>query len=110
MRRPWTGFVFTERRPSPATKRSASLISQRASVEMLHRHFFQFDAFETADVDRRRLISLGIDAFSIGMDSTGRAKAVLDDVLVEGVRAEVVFRGEQAKLLARHEPQKRSLA
>jgi hypothetical protein len=38
------------------------------------------------------------------------AKAVLDNVLVERVRADVLFRCEHVQLLARHEPQERSFA
>src|SRR5438034_8761263 len=37
-------------------------------------------------------------------------KAVLDDVLVERVGADVLFRCEQAQLGARHKPQERSFA
>jgi hypothetical protein len=38
------------------------------------------------------------------------AKAVLDNVLVERVRADVLFRREQMKLFAWHKPQERSFA
>jgi hypothetical protein len=44
------------------------------------------------------------------VNATGLAKMMLDNVLVERVRAEVLFRGEQAQLFARHKPHERSFA
>jgi len=44
------------------------------------------------------------------VNAAGLAKAVFDDVLVERVRADVLFRCEHAQLFARHKPQERPFA
>jgi hypothetical protein len=93
---------------SAATKDCASLISQRSSVEVLHRNAFQVDSFEAADIDCGDPVALWIGAFSVRVNAARRAKAVLDNVLIERVRAEVVFRCEQAQSVMRHKPKKRS--
>lgn len=87
-----------------------TLISQRPSVELLNRNALQVDSFEAANVDRGNRIALWIDAFPVRVNAASSAKAVLDHVLVERVCADVLFRAEQAQLLARHKPEKRSLA
>jgi hypothetical protein len=93
------------RRRSAATKGSASLISQRPSVEVLNRNAFEVDSFEAANIDCGHPIALWIAAFSVRVYATRLTKAVLDNVLVERVRADVLFRGEHVQLFARHKPQ-----
>jgi hypothetical protein len=88
----------------------APLISQRAPVEVLNGDFFQIDSFEAANIDRGGPAALWVRAFAVRVNAAGLAKAVLDDMLVERVRADILFRGEQAQLVARHEPQQRSFA
>jgi hypothetical protein len=83
----------------------APLISQRAPVEVLNGDFFQIDSFEAANIDRGGPAALWVRAFAVRVNAAGLAKAVLDDVLIERVRADVLFRREQAQLVARHEPQ-----
>jgi hypothetical protein len=73
-----------------------ALISQRAAVEVLNRDVFQINSFEAANIDGGGLISLWINAFSVRVNATGLAKMMLDNMLVERVRAEVLFRCEQA--------------
>jgi hypothetical protein len=92
-------------RPCAAGKTSRSLISQRSPVEALHRDVFQIDIFEAANIDRGHSIPLRINAFSVGVNAARPAKAVLDNVLVECVRADLPFRCEQAQLFAGHEPE-----
>jgi hypothetical protein len=64
---------------------------QRPSVEVLHRDAFQIDSLETANIDGGHSIALWIDAFPVGMNATRKAKAVFDNVLVEGICADVFF-------------------
>jgi hypothetical protein len=87
-----------------------SPILQRPSVEVLNWHALQINFFEAANIGRRHPITLGVDAFSIRVNAARPAKAVFDDVLAEGIRAEVSFRCAQVQLVARHKPQERSLA
>ena len=87
-----------------------SHVLQRPSVEVLNRHAFQVNSFETANIDCGHPIALWIGAFSVGVNAAGLAKTVLDNVLVERVRADVFFRCEHVQLIARHEPQERSFA
>jgi hypothetical protein len=61
---------------------------------MLHWNSIEIDFVEAAQVNRRRKIALGVGAFSVRVNAAGLAKAVLDDMLVECVSAEVFFRGE----------------
>lgn len=77
---------------------------------MLHRHFFQVDIFQAADIDRGRRVAFGIRTFGIGMDAAHWAEAVLDDVLVECMGADVFFGREQLQLVTGCEPQKGTLA
>jgi len=77
---------------------------------VLNRNAFQVDSFEAANIDCGDPIALWIDAFSVRMNAARLAKAVLDDSLVERVRADVPFRCEHVQLIARHKPQKRSFA
>jgi len=83
---------------------------QRPSVEVLNRNAFQVDSFEAANIDCRHPIAIGIGTFSVGVNAAGLAKAVFDDVLVERVRADVLFRCEHVQLFARHKPQERPFA
>ena len=71
-----------------------SHVLQRPSVEVLNRHAFQVDSFETANIDCSYPIALRIGALSVRMNATRLTKRVLDDVLVERVRADVRFRCE----------------
>jgi len=104
-------FEFSRRRrPSRATKESVSLISQRPSVEVLNRNGLEVDSFEAANIDCGDPVALWIGAFSVRVNAARPAKAVLDNALVEHVRADVLFRCEQAQLVARHKPQQRSFA
>jgi hypothetical protein len=75
---------------------------------VLNRNAFQVDSFEAANIDCGHPIALWISAFSIWVNAARLAKAVLDNVLVKRVRPDVLFRCEQAQLVARHKPQKRS--
>jgi hypothetical protein len=84
------------------------LNSQRQSVEALNRNALQVNAFEAANIDCRHPIALWIGAFSVRVNATCPAKAVLDNVLVESVRAAVLFGCEQVQPIARHKPQERS--
>ena len=61
---------------------------------MLHWNSFEIDFFEAAQIYRRHRIALGVGAFSIRVYAAGLAKAVLDDMLVECVSAEVLLRCE----------------
>jgi hypothetical protein len=81
---------------------------QRTAIEMLNRHASQVDSIEAANIDRGHRIAVGVAAFSIRMNATRSAKAMLDNVLVERVRADGLFRCEQVQVFARHKPQKRS--
>jgi hypothetical protein len=85
-----------------------SHVLQRPSVEVLNRNAFQVNSIEAANIDRAYPIALGIGAFSVRMNATRLAKTVLDNVLVEGVRADVVIRCQHAQLVPRHEPQEGS--
>jgi hypothetical protein len=97
-------------RPRAARKKSASLISQRSPVEVLNRNAIQIDSFEAANIDCGYPIAPRIGAFAVGVNAACPAKAVLDHVLVESVRADVPIRCEHAQLFAGHEPQERSFA
>jgi len=87
-------------RPDPSSKRPA--------VEMLHLNFFQVDSIETTNINCRHPIAFRIDTFAKRMDAAGRAKAMFNDMLVERVGADIVFRRNQAHLIARHKPQERA--
>jgi hypothetical protein len=87
-----------------------SHLLQRPSVEVLNRNAFQVNSFEAANIDYGHPIALGIGAFSVRVNAALLAKVVLDNVLVERVRANVLFRCAHAQLLARHKPQERSFA
>jgi hypothetical protein len=86
------------------------VFSQRSSVEVLNRNAFQVDSFQAANINCGHSIALWIGAFTVRVNATGLAKMVLDNVLVECIRAEVPIRREQAKLLARDKPHERSFA
>jgi hypothetical protein len=77
---------------------------------VLNRNAFQVDSFEAANIDCGDPITLWIDALAIRVNAARLAKAVLDNPLVERVRADVLFRREHVQLFARHKPQKRSFA
>jgi hypothetical protein len=79
-----------------------SLISQRSPVEVLNRNAVQVDSFEAANIDCGHPVALWIGAFSVRVNTARLAKAVLDNVLVERVRADVLFRCEHVQLFARH--------
>jgi hypothetical protein len=70
---------------------TAAPISQRPAVEVLNRDAFQVDSFEAANIDGAHSIALRIDAFSVRVNATRLAKAVFDDVLVEGICTDVFF-------------------
>ena len=72
---------------------------------MLNRNFLQVDAIETTNINCRRRIAFRIDTFAKRMNAAGRAKAMLDDMLVERVGGRIVFGRKQAHLIARHKPQ-----
>ena len=61
---------------------------------MLHGNCSQVNSLEATDIDGGRGLTLGINAFSEGVDAAGRAKVMLDHVLVEGIGREVFFRTE----------------
>jgi hypothetical protein len=65
---------------------------------------------EAANIDCCHRIALRINGLGIRMNATCLAEMVLDDVLVEGVRANTFLRCEQVQLIARHEPQKGAFA
>jgi hypothetical protein len=65
---------------------------------------------EAANVNCGYPIAVWIGAFAVWMNAAGLAKAVFDDVLVEGIRADVLLRCEHVQLVARHKPQERSFA
>jgi hypothetical protein len=85
-------------------------VLQGPSVEVLHRHALQVNSFKTANIDGGHPIALGIGSFSVGVNATRWAKAMLDNVLVERVRADIFVRRKHAQLVAWHKPQERSLA
>jgi hypothetical protein len=87
-----------------------SHVLQRPSVEVLNRNAFQVNSFEAANIDCGHPTALWVGAFSVRVNAARLAKTVLDDVLVERVRAEVLFRCEHVQLLARYKPQERSFA
>ena len=55
---------------------------------------------EAANIDRCHRIALRINGLGIRMNATCLAEMVLDDVLVEGVRANTFLRCEQVQLIA----------
>jgi hypothetical protein len=73
---------------------------------VLDRNLLQFYPFEAPDIDRAHPIPLRIGALSIRVNAARLAKAVLDHVPVERVRAYVVIRRKHMQLVARHKPQK----
>ena len=83
---------------------------KRPPVEVLDRHAFQIDIFQAANIDGRRRLSLGIDAFSEGVHPANRAKAVLDDVFIEGIGGQILFGAEQFHPVPRNKPHQGSLA
>jgi hypothetical protein len=85
-------------------------LSQRPPVEVLNRNAIQVNSFKAANIDGAHSIALWIGAFAVRVNATGSAKMVLDNVLVERICAEVLFRRQQAKLFARHKPHERSFA
>lgn len=60
----------------------------RLAVEVADRNLAQVNVLERADVDRRHLISLGIDAFAKRMDAALGAEMMFDDVLIERIGAQ----------------------
>jgi len=86
------------------------LVLQRSPVKMLNRNATQVNAFEAANIDGGYSIAFRIRAFPVWVNAARRAKAVLDNVLVERVCADKVFPCEQVKLCARDKPQERSFA
>ena len=59
---------------------------------MLNRKLFQINSFEAANIDRGHPIALWIGTFAVRVDAAGLAKAMLDHVLVERVRADILYR------------------
>src|SRR5688500_12545824 len=96
---------------SPAfAGRNRAIALHRAAVELLYRYGLDVEAFEAAHVDRREGRARRVGALRVGVDAAGRAKTVLEDVLIEHVGAGVGFGRAQAQLFARHEPSQRALA
>src|SRR5688572_23042544 len=93
-----------------ATATPPRVRSKRAAVEMIDMYRAQVDTLETTDVDGGRRIAFRIDALAKRVNAAARAEPVLDDVLVERVRAQSGFRRRETQLVARHEPQQRALA
>jgi hypothetical protein len=83
---------------------SGGLALQRPSVEVLNRNASQVDFFEASNIDGGDPISLWIDAFSEWMNAARKAKAVLDDVLVERVSADPLIRCKQSQLVPGDKP------
>jgi hypothetical protein len=77
---------------------------------VLNRNTCQVDFFEAANINGGDPISFWIDAFSVRVNAARPAKAVLDDVLVERVGADVLIRCKQPQLFPGDKPQKRSFA
>jgi hypothetical protein len=77
---------------------------------VLNRNVFQIDSLEAANIDCGHPVALWINAFSVRMNAARLAKAVLDNVLVERVRTNILFRCEQVQLFARYKPEERSFA
>src|SRR6266576_3953304 len=89
---------------------ASSLRSHRSTVEMFYWNGCKVNVCEAANIDRCHRIALRINGLGIRMNATCLAEMVLDDVLVEGVRANTFLRCEQVQLIARHEPQKGAFA
>jgi DNA-directed RNA polymerase subunit N (RpoN/RPB10) len=99
------GFTWPLPKAVRWMKEWTPLISQRSSVEVLNRNAFQVNSFEAANIDCGHPVAFWIGTFSVRVNATRLAKAVLDDLLVERVRADVLFRCEHVELFARHKPQ-----
>jgi ABC-type uncharacterized transport system substrate-binding protein len=63
---------------------------------VLNWNTIEIDSFETTNINCGRPVALGIDSFRVWVNAAGVAKAVLDNVLVESVRADVGFGCKQA--------------
>jgi hypothetical protein len=66
--------------------------SLRATVEVFYRNRFKVNVFEAPDIDRRHWFALWIDGLGIRMNAACLAEMVLDNVLVERVRADTLSR------------------
>ena len=75
------------------------------TIEVLYRNSRKVNVFEAANIDGRHAITRRINTFAIWMNAAGRAEAVPDNVLVEGVGTGRFFRGVQVQLLPRNKPQ-----
>ena len=74
----------------------------------MYRYGRKVDSVDAAQVDRGHAVALRVRAFAVWMDAAGGAEAMLDRMLVEGVGAGGVFRGEQGESVAGDEPEQRS--
>src|ERR1700687_486005 len=81
----------------------------RATVEVLHRNGCEVNAFKAANIDSSHGLAL-VNGLGIRMNAACPAEMVPDEMLVERIRANIFFRGEQAQVFARHEPQERAFA
>jgi hypothetical protein len=77
---------------------------------VLNRHALQVDSLKAANIDGSHPVALGIGGFPKRVNATRLAKPVLDDVLVERVRTDVLIRCQHVQLFPGDKPQERSLA
>jgi hypothetical protein len=90
--------------------RKPRAVLQGPAVEVLNRNTFQIDSVKAANIDGSYPVAFWIGAFPIRVNAARPAEAVLDDVLVERVRADVLVGREHVQLFARHKPQEGSFA
>src|SRR5689334_3463841 len=84
--------------------------SGRAAVVVLDLERLEVDPFDAAHVDGRHGLPVRSGSLAERSRAARGTEVVLDDVLVEHVRRHVLGLRPQLELLARHEPQQRSLA
>jgi hypothetical protein len=111
-------MLYGESRPASArTKGQASVQrnaglgaarSKAAAIKVPHLQRRQVDAIQATGVDSHHVFAGRSHAFTKRRASALRAEAVFDLVFVEGVGGKIGFRGEQAKILARHKPVQRA--
>ena len=61
----------------------------RFAVEVFHWNGGEINVRNASYVNRRHWLPFGIDTFGVGVNATGFAEVVLDDMFVEGVCADV---------------------
>lgn len=94
---------ITSRRQEPGFLLCASL-SETTPIELLDYQCRQIHAFKATDIDCRHWLPGRGDAFAKRMNTAGRAKTVLDDVLVERVSAHLFRWRAQCQRLLWNEP------